>query len=261
MNYFQAVLLGIVQGLTEFLPVSSSGHLVLFQDWLALRPDSPEMLAFDMVSHVGTLLSLLVVFHKPAWKLCTNPRHAPRILGLALVATVVTAAIALPCKRWFESRFILTPMLGIELILSGVILFATSRAPRPRRGWRQFSYFSAGWVGLAQAVSILPGISRSGATICAAMLLGLRRRWAVEFSFLIAAPAILGASVVKLRDLGEASQANLDGLVGPLIVGGFFAFIVGWFALLLLQRMVQRFTLHWFSFYLWVVGALIVMLA
>lgn len=259
MNYIEAVLLGIVQGLTEFLPISSSGHLVVVQNWLDLAPDAPEILAFDIVSHLGTLLAMLVVFWKPAKRMMTNRRYGPRILGLAAVATVVTGVIGLLWKDWFESRFAHAAFVGVELIISGALLYVTTLVRRPRKGWREFCYPAAALVGLAQAISILPGISRSGATICTAMLLGLRRRWAAQFSFLIAAPAILGAAGLLLKDFFEKVPAErVSGMVGPLLVGGAVAFVVGLLALLLLLQMIQRSRLHWFTYYLWVVGIAVI---
>ena len=255
MSYLEAVMLGIIQGLTEFLPVSSSGHLVLVQDWLGYDPESPEMLAFDVVSHLGTLLAFAIVFRRPALALLASRRYAPRIISLALVATVVTGIIGLSCKSWFQSLFGEGRLVGVAFMATGLVLFVAARAPIPKKGWRQFSFLAAGAVGLAQALAIAPGLSRSGLTISAATLLGLRRRWAVQFSFLIAAPAIVGATILTVGDFLEvASDDQLSSFAGPLLVGGATAFVVGLLALVLLLRMVQRSQLHWFSYYLWPLG-------
>ena len=257
MSYLDAMILGIIQGLTEFLPVSSSGHLVVLQNWLGHQSDSPEMLTFDVVSHLGTLLAIAIVFRRPLTRFLTNRRHSPRIALLALVATGVTGVVGMACQDWFESLFGQPRLVGVAFVLTGAILYITTGANRPRRGWRQFSFSAAGVVGLAQAIAITPGISRSGVTICAAMLLGLRRRWAAEFSFLIAAPAIVGATILKLNDfLGAAS----DVVVGPLVLGGTVSFVVGLVALPLLLRMVHRSRLHWFSYYLWPLGLFVLIL-
>ena len=168
---------------------------------------------------------------------------------------MITAAIGLSCKSYIESLFGQTRLIGGAFIVTGVVLFAAARAPRPRKGWKQFTILAASVVGLAQALAIVPGLSRSGLTICAATLLGLRRRWAVEFSFLLAAPAILGATILELKDLFDVVPADqLSDLAGPLTVGGVVAFGVGLLALMLLLRMVQRAKLHWFSYYLWPLG-------
>ncbi len=255
MSYLEAVILGIIQGLTEFLPVSSSGHLVLLQGWLGHDPESPEMLAFDVVSHLGTLLAFAVVFRRPALALLASRRHAPRIIGLALVATVLTGVVGLSCQSWFKSLFGENRLVGVAFMVTGVVLFVAARAPVPKKGWRQFSFLAAGAVGLAQALAIAPGLSRSGLTISAATFLGLRRRWAAQFSFMIAAPAIVGATILTVRDLLEAAPADqLSSFAGPLLAGGVVAFGVGLVALVLLLRMVQRSQLHWFSYYLWPLG-------
>ncbi len=259
MSYLHAIALGIIQGLAEFLPISSSGHLAVMLKWLGYQPKSPEMMAFNVVCHLGTLVAAAVVFRRPLVRLLASRRHAVRILGLCVAPTVITAVIGLSCKSYFESLFDQTRWIGVAFIVTGVVLFVAARAPRPRKGWKQFTILAASLVGLAQALAIVPGLSRSGLTICAATLLGLRRRWAAEFSFLIAAPAILGATILELKDLFDVVPADqLSDLAGPLTVGGVVAFGVGLLALLLLLRMVQRAKLHWFSYYLWPLGLFVI---
>lgn len=261
MSYLKAVILGVVQGLTEFLPVSSSGHLVLLQNRMGLDPDSPEMLAFDVVSHLGTLLAVGVVFSPSAFRLFSSRKHALRILGLGLIATVVTAVVGLTFQEWFKSFFARENvwLVGLAFMVTGVVLFATRFAPRPRKGWRKFSFGAAAVVGLAQAVAIIPGISRSGATISVAIWLGLRRRWAAQFSFLIAAPAIIGATILELKDFSSMADSNqIADFAGPLAVGGLVAFVIGLASLMLLLKMVQQARLHWFSYYLWVLGGWVI---
>ncbi len=259
MSYLHAIALGIIQGLTEFLPISSSGHLAVVQEWFGYDPASPQMMAIDVVSHLGTLAAAGVVFRRPLVRLLASRCHAGRILGLCVAPTVITAAIGLSCSSYFKSIFGQSRLIGVAFIVTGIVLFVASRAPRPRKGWKQFTILAAGLVGLAQALAIVPGLSRSGLTICAATMLGLRRRWAAEFSFLIAAPAILGATILELKDLFDVVPADeLSDLAGPLTVGGVVAFGVGLLALILLLRMVQRAKLHWFSYYLWPLGLYVI---
>jgi len=260
LNYIEAIILGIIQGLTEFLPISSSGHLVIAEEMMDLQQDSPQMLAFTVVSHLGTLLAVLVVFRKSIANLIRKPKYAPRILSLACIACALTAVVALPFKDQLENLFTNLPLVAAAMIVTGILLFAVDRLPRPRQGWRQFTLLAAALVGLAQAMAIIPGLSRSGTTICCAMMLGLRRRWAAEFSFLIAAPAISGVTIIKLKDLldtplGEGGSYGF----GPLVLGGMIAALVGYFALILLLKLLRQAKLHYFSYYLWGLAAIMIM--
>ena len=271
LGFSNAFLLGIVQGLTEFLPVSSSGHLALAQRWLDLDPDSPTMLLFDVCAHVGTLVAIMIVFAKPAGRFLRRllrelgkarpkRRYALRIVGLCVAASVPTAAIGLGFKDKLEASFDNPTVIGICLIVTGVLLAATAFAPRARRGWGRFGVFRAAIVGFAQGLAILPGLSRSGATICMATLLGLRRRWAGEFSFLIATPAILGAAALKFRDTTMLPESALAAVPwGPVIVGAGVSFLVGVVALKLLLGIVRRAKLHYFAFYCWILAACVLL--
>ena len=261
LDYLTAAALGVVQGLTEFLPVSSSGHLALVQEWLDLEPDSRQMLLFAVLAHLGTLLAVLIVFAGPLSRFffrlrmeCrstwTHKRTSLRILALAAAATIPTAIIGLTLRGSFEQAFGKPKWIAAALAVTGVLLAATKWIPRPTHGWRRFAWWQAIVVGIVQGMAIMPGISRSGATICAALFLGLRRRWAAEFSFLIAAPAILGAVVLQLGDaftgFGEV-EAGYGW--GPAILGSFVSLIVGVFALKLLLGMVRSAKLHYFAVY------------
>ncbi len=266
LDYLSAVLLGVIQGLTEFLPISSSGHLALIQRWRGLDPTSTTMLLFDVFAHLGTLVAIAIVFAgqiKPfvrrlvlessqSW---SRRRYAWRIAMLGAVATVSTVAIALPFQETFESAFDKPRWIGVCLIVTGCLLAALAYVPRGRRGWGKFSFLRAFLVGISQAVAILPGISRSGATICVATYCGLRRRWAAQLSFLIAAPAIAGAAAVKILDARNLPSDHLAAVEnGPILVGSVVSLIVGVIALRLLLAAVNRAKLHYFAPYCWIVG-------
>ncbi len=269
LDYLRAVLLGVVQGLTEFLPVSSSAHLAITQRWLGLEADSPPMLLFDAVAHLGTLAAVLIVFARPgkrflhrlvlessrSWQ---RRRYAWHITILAIAATIPTGLIGLTLQDTFESAFDRPIWIGAALIVTGCLLAAMKMLPRPRHGWKDFHWWQAALVGIAQAAAILPGISRSGSTICVASYCGLRRRWAAEFSFLIAVPAIVGASLIKFKDTLELSPAESAGIpCAPVAVGGIAALVVGVFALKLLLSAVRSAKLHYFAPYVWLFGALL----
>ncbi len=268
LDYFDAMLLGVVQGLTEFLPVSSSAHLALGQRWLGLDPDSLPILFFDLVTHVATLLAVVVVYAAPIRRYLarlrqeatpdwSGKRHAWRIAALAALATVPTGVIGLSLKSTFEAAFDKPKWIGVGLVITGTLLALTIKLPRGRRGWRGFRWWQAGFVGVAQGVAILPGVSRSGATICMATYFGLRRRWAAEFSFLLAFPAILGAFAVKSKDVLGLSPEQIAGIAwGPILLGGVMAWGVGVVAVIILVRVVRRARLHYFAPYCWLLGML-----
>ena len=261
LDYLTATVLGVVQGLTEFLPVSSSGHLALVQEWLDLAPDSRQMLLFDVLAHLGTLLAVLIVFAGPLSRFLfrlrnecrstwTHKRTGLRILALGVAATIPTGIIGLTLRGSFEQAFGKPKWIAAALAVTGLLLAATKWIPRPTHGWRRFTWWQAIVVGIVQGMAIMPGISRSGATICAALFLGLRRRWAAEFSFLIAAPAILGAVVLQLGDaFTRSSEVEAGYGWGPAILGSFVSLIVGVFALKLLLGMVRSAKLHYFAVY------------
>jgi len=270
LDYVGAALLGVIQGLTEFLPISSSAHLALTQRWLGLDPDSTRMLLFDVVTHCGTLVAVFIVFAAPARRFLRRlpselspawpqRRYALQICGLAAAASVPTAVIGLALKDTFESAFDKPRWIGAALIVTGLLLACTKWTGRATCGWREFGWWRAALVGFAQAGAILPGISRSGATICIARFLGLRKRWAAQFSFLIAVPAILGAAAIKFKDAFERPVNQLDHTIwGPIILGGLISAVVGVGALRLLLNMVQRAKLYYFAPYCWLLGVLLV---
>ena len=212
MSLLQAIILGVIQGLTEFLPVSSSGHLALTQQIMEIDPESPSALLFDVVTHVGTLLAAGVVFFRPLMKYIrrlineiapsfSGKRYAVHVALIAVCASIPTAGIGLGFKGFLARAFGEPVWIAAGLLITGILLQTMRWIPKPKRGWKRFGYGRALVVGIAQGLAIMPGISRSGFTICSAELLGLKRTWAAQFSFLIAAPAILGATAMQVRDV------------------------------------------------------------
>lgn len=266
LDYPKALLLGLIQGLTEFLPISSSGHLVVAQHLWGLKGDAPAMLLFDVMSHFGTLLAVIIVFAATFRRFfvslmgeCSRrfegKRTALTVACLGAFACIPTAAIGFGFKDRFEDAFDSPTVAGVGLLLTGTLLFAAGGFQRPRRGWRRMGWWRAGLIGVAQGCAILPGISRSGSTICTALMLGIKRRWATEFSFLIAVPPIVGAGLIKLRDTIRLPVDELEAIPwGPIIVGSAVAFLTGVGALRLLLRIVLRQKLHHFCYYCWVLG-------
>lgn len=251
----QAVVLGVVQGLTEFLPVSSSGHLVLGQHLLGLK--EPELL-FDVAVHVGTLAAVVAYFWRDLWTMLRglwardeDAERGRRLIMLVVVGSVPTAAIGLFFRHDFERLFGSVTAVGIALLITGVLLMATHFAPPARRELWRMGAWRALVIGLVQGIAITPGISRSGSTISVALLLGVERRLAAEYSFLLSLPAILGALLLHLKDLGPGQAVEWT----PLLAGGAVAAGTGLIALKVLIGVVQRGGLHWFAFYCWALGA------
>lgn len=269
LTYFQALVLGLVQGVTEFLPISSSAHLAISQALFGLQGDSEAMLLFDVAVHLGTIVSVVTVFAgtfrdylRRLLAECRGDyrakRVALRITLLGVVAGVPTAVIGLAFKDDFEKAFDSMPDVALGLAITGGLLFITGRLSRPRRGWRRFDWWRAALVGVAQGCSIQPGISRSGSTICTAMWLGLKRPWAAQFSFFLAVPAILGAATVKLVEAWHyPAETWNDFAWGPTLFGAAVAGVSGVYALRAVVALVVRDKLQHFCYYCWIAAAVV----
>ena len=215
LNIFLAAILGAVQGLTEFLPVSSSGHLVLFEKIFGFSPEKQEMLLFDLATHLGTLIAIFIVFRKSIAAFCRNLTESGKygntvsqiykrspsvhILVLAVAATMVTGVLGLLFEKYFTSARQDLVIVALMWVITATLLLITDYRKKTYLGLRKFALWQAMVIGVSQAAALMPGISRSGATICTAILIGLHRRWAIEFSFLLAIPAILGATAIQTQ--------------------------------------------------------------
>jgi undecaprenyl-diphosphatase len=245
----KAILLGLVQGVTEFLPISSSGHLRIFHDLFSFHANS---LLFDVCMHVGTLVPVVIVFREEILSLLTTRR---RWLALLAVGTVPAAVAGLLWGDRIVVVFETSRWVGLLLVLNGAMLLTASRLDA-RRGERR----SPGWlhavaVGVAQAVAILPGISRSGSTISTGLATRLDREDAARFSFLLVIPIVLLALAYKLWKLVGGAEAVEPGMAGPIAVGTLVAMLVGYAALRALLAVVRRRRLGYFGLYCVVVGA------
>ena len=276
MTFLEAILLGILQGLTEFLPISSSGHLVLAQTFLGLKE---PLVFFDVMLHVGTLAAVLVVYRDAIWKLTTgglstltdtqfwrqprstfNASTELRFIGLILLGSIPTGVIAVLFKTELESFFHEVRLVSVMLILTGVIL----QLPRLRKQGVDNSDTPTGklraWhaplIGIAQGCAITPGISRSGTTISLALFFGIPAKTAAEYSFLLSIPAILGAVVLKIRDIEETTIPFY--IVGA---GMLAAFIVGYIALRFLLVVLNRGKFSLFSYYCIALGLISLLVA
>lgn len=257
MDYLQIILLGIVQGITEFLPISSSGHLVVINGLseLAGQRPLPDFVEINIALHAGTLLSILVVYARRIARLLAADR---RVLPRLLVATLPAVIVGLPMHEISCLRALLdSPLLaGAMLPLTGLsLLWGASRRPGCQ-DYTDLTYRQALLIGLAQAVAILPGISRSGVTIVAAMGLGLRRDAAAAFSFLLAVIAIGGAATLELRSL--VAHGQLATPLPLLGLGLLVSFLTGWLALAWLLDWLRRGRLALFAWWCIPLGLAIV---
>lgn len=252
MTLWEVILLGIVQGIAEFLPISSSGHLVVVESILG---GSPENLELNVALHFGTLLSIVVVYRKDLIPVLTDMRLMSKIV----VATLPVVASGLLLKDLFEAASASALIAGIGLLITAGLLFATFRIRQGHKEIREITYLDALVIGLFQAVAPLPGVSRSGSTIVGAMLMGVNRSAAANFSFYIATPALLGAAVLTTKDLLDEGSSGTP--LEIVAVGSVVAFVVGIVALQGLLKIVARGKIAWFGAYCLVLGIAVVVAA
>jgi len=278
MAIWIAILLGIIQGIFMFFPVSSTSHLALTQHLLIGQgalipdPDSPEMILFDLIVHVGTLVSIAWVFKNSLsqyltstlkgfweWKTGENTPKGDlyrRLTFYGLLSVFVTGAIGFPLKSMFESVFAQPLFMSGTLITTGIILWWTDILPPRKVGLRQIGIGIAIIIGAAQALALMPGLSRSGMTIAFALFAGLERRWAAEYSFFIAFPTILGATLLQAIEVYGIGGELVIGFA-PLFTGFVVAAVVGIFALKIVIHLLYRAKFRVFSYYLWFLAVVV----
>ena len=266
MNLLQSIFLGIVQGLTEFLPVSSSGHLVLLQRFLRLEMGAD--VAFEVFLHLGTLLAVLIYFRKlildlalALFKWRDSPQNQAHRYNRALImyilaATLGTGLIYLIFGDWFESLYDQPLIVAFMLLVTGAIVFASDYMKGGSIPSVSMGLTRSVIIGLVQGLAIIPGISRSGSTIGASLFCGLKRKDAASFSFLLSIPAILAANLKEFKVFASLQPSQFF-----IYLGGFVsAFGVAWLVISLLINMVQRGNLKYFAYYCWGVGVLSIIL-
>ncbi|SYZ73652.1 Undecaprenyl-diphosphatase [Candidatus Zixiibacteriota bacterium] len=250
MSYLNAIILGIVQGLTEFLPVSSSGHLVLAEHFLNAKMPGVD---FELVLHMGTLLSVLIYFRKQIFGLI-KALYSPAMIEerkmiLYLILGTIPAGLAgFFLKDIFEEAFSSPVATSIFMLITGVILLSTAVV---KAGERKITWGRSLLIGVGQAVAIFPGISRSGTTISTGLFLRVKPIIAAEYSFLLSIPAILGAIVLKSREIASLNTV----LMGPYLIGAIVSFIFGLMAVYLLLDIIRRGKFKYFGIYCLVMGA------
>lgn len=268
MEILQSVLLGLIQGLTEFLPVSSSGHLVIVQSMLNF--EGPHLL-FDVMMHGGTMLAVLVYFYKDIWQIISalggtwgeykagkSSRevwhgHPERwFFILIIIGSIPTGVIGLVFKDYFEALFSAPRAAAMMLLVTGSILFLAERYAYLRKDGKWLNIPDALLIGTAQGIAIIPGISRSGATISTGLLRGIDRKLVASFSFILSIPAITGAMILELKDVSLIGSSSL----AAYALGTAVAFLSGLASIKILLALLANCRLTIFSYYCWTVGTI-----
>ena len=273
MDIIQAIILGIVQGLTEFLPVSSSAHLVFVPEILKVQ----SSLVFDTILHVGSLVAVAIYFWKDIIQMLKSffsslmdiPRRQFRkgikedkfkkLAWFVIIGTIPAGLAGILLKDTFESLFNDVFIVGFFLIITGFLLWGSemmSRRIDNKTSLKEMSVKNSILIGIAQAFAIAPGISRSGATISAGLFLGIERELAARYSFLLSIPAILGAALVQVKDI-----SGLDMSTTVLIAGFIAAAITGYIAIKIVLKLIQEKNLLIFAYYCWIIGPIAMILA
>ncbi len=271
MSYLSAVILGLVQGVAEFLPISSSGHLAIFQKFFRLADVEHDHMLFDVLLHLGTLIAVFIAYRRDISQIVREglrmlrPRRAPRrakpdIASRRTVLMIVVATLPLffilPVKDKVEGLYANTFFIAFALAVTGTVLFLSDRMNRGAKTALTATMGDAFLVGIAQAAAVVPGLSRSGTTIAAGMTRGFEREFAVKFSFLLSIPAVLGANLLSLID---AAKAGFDSSLLPVyLVGVLVAMLSGYISIALLRYIASKGRFGGFAYYCW--GAAIVTL-
>ena len=255
LSWWQAIILGIIQGLAEFLPISSSGHLQLFETIMGLE-DLPRI--FDVCLHIGTLAAVFIVFRKELLSIIKKPFQ--KLTYLILAATVPTVIIAVLIEKLLGDA-VTSNLLGYGFMLTGILLYTMEMFPKEKsvKTIDTMSIKDAALIGCVQGVGTLPGVSRSGSTIAGGIFLGVERKTLARFSFLMSIPAVLGAfcwdvlKVILEKDQPQAVQITWL----PLILGVTAAFVVGYLAIRYMLRLIANKSFKPFAFYTFILGFLV----
>lgn len=272
LDLLSAIILGAVQGISEFLPISSSGHLIIVPAILGVQTS----IVFDTILHLGTLVAIFTFFWKDIINIIKGfilsildlteskevflegLRKVPekRLSWLLIIATIPTGIIGIIFKDAVETIFRSTVYVGIFLIITGIILYLSERRASGNITASNMSFKNAIVIGICQGLAVLPGISRSGSTIAAGLFEGLNREYAARYSFLLCIPAVLGAGLIQAKDI-----VTMDVSAMVLVAGFFSSVIFGYLSIKLLLKMIEGWNLDIFAYYCWIVGILTVVIS
>jgi undecaprenyl-diphosphatase len=251
----------MIQGITEFLPISSSGHLVFFQSMFGL---GEPPLFFDVMLHLGTLLAVVIYFRADILKIIkgvgaklrrrNEGQEGTKLFLWIVLGTIPTGLMGISLREWFESFFLKPKWVGWMLIITGLVLWLTRWTRREGRDIKEMRWIDSVLIGIAQGLAILPGISRAGATISTGLFLGLERELSGKFSFLLSIPAILGATLLEVRKINSIQEPWM------VLIGVVVAFGMGFFSLKILMKIIRIGRLSGFSYYCSAVGFIMLLL-
>ena len=274
MSYFMSAVLGVVQGIAEFLPISSSGHLTLLQHFLGMpEPDN----LFNILLHFATLLAVCVYYFQDVLEMIAeffrgiaalfsrnpsrgNPPEARRLVLLVIVGTLPLFVVML-IKNQVEALGNYPVVVSCALLITGCILFFSDRMASGRKTARSATLKDALLVGVAQGFATVPGLSRSGCTISAGMAVGFDRKFAVRYSFLLSLPAVLGATILEVKDVLEAPGGLPEGMLPKYLLGMVIAGVVGYFSIRLVNLLASKGKFGAFAYYCWAAGLVFLVLS
>ena len=273
MTFWNAILLGLIQGLSEFLPISSSGHLSILNNLFHMSTTEDGHLFFDVLLHLGTLVSIAVVYWKDIVEMFYDvlgfagigpaagdrkSRFPAARLFLMIILATLPLALILPIKDDLENLYYNSIFIGVALILTGCMLYVADKMVQGKKTETSMTVLDAIIIGLCQCAATIPGLSRSGTTITAGLATGLRRDFAVKFAFLMSIPAVLGANLLNLVD---AMREGIDWSLMPAYLAGMLvAAVSGILSIRLLHMVAKRGRFGGFAYYCWVVGVLTIIL-
>ena len=275
MSVIMSIFLGLVQGIAEFLPISSSGHLSILQNLLSMNYTEADHLFFDVLLHFGTLCSVLYFYRRDLKRMCvetagflsgkgSGTAEGGRLTGgvrtvFFVIAGTIPLVIILPFYDLVETLYYNTTFIAFALIITGCLLYVSDKLSEGRKSEKTFTIADAFIIGIAQMIAVIPGLSRSGTTITVGMSRGLSRDFAVRFSFLLSIPAVVGSFLVSVL---KALRAEIDWKAMPIyLVGMVVAALSGYFAIKIVKYLTNKGGLGKFSYYCWGVGVLALILS
>lgn len=257
MNIFQAIVLGIVQGLTEFLPVSSSGHLVLFQKLLGVKAEADSIMTLYAALHLATLFSVVFLYWKKIIEMIKRPFS--KLPMQIVVATVPAIVLTFLFKDFIDNTYVNSALLGPGFIFTGLAIVLAEKIANGRKGLKELKTTDSLMIGAAQGIALLPSVSRSGMTITTALALGMEKSFAADFSFLLSIPPILGGALLDALKVVKGNTASIQTIGTMNILAGMIAAgLTGFFAIKLMISAIKKMKLKYFAYYVFALGILII---